>query len=139
MGCDIHGVVEQRIKDRWVTIRTLHYPTPILERNYLRFAELAGVRGDGPAPLGLPEDVSETAKALSDAWDSDGHSHSYMPLKDAAKIAVATHRWPDADRCRRYDDLDRERVEKFRYWYFFRVEPIEATLADYRFVFWFDN
>lgn len=56
-------------------------------RNYSRFATLANVRnyGDTPyisEPRGLPSDVTSEVKADSDAWGCDGHSHSYLTLKE---------------------------------------------------------
>lgn len=65
-------------------------------RNYDLFAILANVRngygfagcdtGDGFVPIcmpkGLPEDVSEPVEREAEAWDGDGHSHSYHTLAD---------------------------------------------------------
>lgn len=65
-------------------------------RNYDLFAILANVRngfgfagiptGEGFVPIdmprGLPEDVSAIVKAISDAWDCDGHSHSFLTLRE---------------------------------------------------------
>lgn len=99
MGCDIHFVIERKLGDRWVgvysTESTPRLPTiggrmvddlydrypPFKERNYAFFARLAGVRGDGPDPLGLPEDVSDLAH-LEFANDGDMHSHSYLPYEE---------------------------------------------------------
>jgi hypothetical protein len=88
MGCDIHGWVEKK-KDQnngWVAVCKLKND----DRNYDRFAKLAGVRGDGPEPNGIPQDVAETTKLDIDSWDADGHSHTYLPLKDALKIFAET-------------------------------------------------
>lgn len=55
-------------------------------RNYQLFGLLAGVRDSSVTPIkserGLPEDVSDFVKSESDAWDSDGHSHSYFTLAE---------------------------------------------------------
>lgn len=65
-------------------------------RSYDTFAILADVRngkgfagvktGDGFNPIsqpkGLPYDVSEEVKNESDYWDGDGHSHSWISLKE---------------------------------------------------------
>ncbi|MEC0035902.1 hypothetical protein P4L29_15740 [Bacillus cereus] len=56
-------------------------------RNYYLFATLANVRnGKGFTPIsepkGLPVDVSPEMKKISDYWDRDGHSHSYLTLKE---------------------------------------------------------
>ena len=104
MGCDIHWVLEQKFYDKWVGIYatgvtplpkgsirqngvsesilvnadTDYYPT-LRSRYYDWFAKLAGVRGDGPSALGMPADASDLSQALARDWDSDGHSHSYLP------------------------------------------------------------
>lgn len=56
------------------------------DRNYQVFGILADVRGTGnpiiSEPKGLPNDVSDIVKEESDNWDSDGHSHSYLTLRE---------------------------------------------------------
>jgi hypothetical protein len=49
------------------------------QRNYDFFAKLAGVRGEGPAPKGLPTDLSELSDIVL-GGDSDLHSHSHDSL-----------------------------------------------------------
>lgn len=55
-------------------------------RNYELFGILADVRGVGnpviSEPKGLPEDVSDVVKEESDRWGIDGHSHSYLTLRE---------------------------------------------------------
>ena len=65
-------------------------------RNYNLFSILADVRngsgfagcdtGNGFVPLddprGLPDDVSEEVKAVSDRWEGDGHSHSWFAVSE---------------------------------------------------------
>lgn len=65
-------------------------------RNYDLFAILANVRngygfagvdtGDGFIPISmpkdLPNDVSTFVKREADHWDGDGHSHSYLTVKE---------------------------------------------------------
>lgn len=99
-------------------------------RNYERFAQLAGVRGDGPAPRGLPDDMSETAALLVEDWAGDGHSHSWLPMKDAAAVFLATERNPP------------EMAKKYPDSHFFGVDTSGASgksRDDYRLIFWFDN
>lgn len=69
---------------------------PYRGRNYDTFAILADVRnGYGFAgcdtgkgfniisePKGLPGDVTEEVKAASDKWGCDGHSHSWLTVKE---------------------------------------------------------
>lgn len=70
--------------------------SPIYGRNYTLFALLADVRngygfagidtGDRITPIsspkGLPDDVSEHIRTESDSWDCDGHSHSWLTVKE---------------------------------------------------------
>ena len=99
MGCDIHIVVERKWNGRWVGVRTDQgftrggykskegdwvYPE-VGRRDYAFFARLAGVRGDGPDPLGIPGDASDLTLALAQEWEYDGHHYSYLPLKEFAE------------------------------------------------------
>ena len=56
-------------------------------RNYAMFSVLANVRNYGKTeyidePRGLPKDVTEMVKEDADDWGVDGHSHSYLTLKE---------------------------------------------------------
>lgn len=128
MGCDIHGTVEKKVGDRWVMVDRLHYSHPTTRRNYERFAALAGVRGDGPEPKGIPPDVSESTKLYIEEWGVDGHTHSFLDLVDAARLFLNT------------DHLGKE-IGKYEKEYpishYFDVD--EANPGEYRLVFWFDN
>jgi len=93
-------VLEMKYDDKWVGVHTYphldinayHAGMPvqvgntswpeITNRNYELFAKLAGVRGRGPEPLGIPQDVSDLANAMINIWDSDGHSHSHLSLAE---------------------------------------------------------
>lgn len=107
MGCDIHMYVEYRksIKgnDVWVNGDYFKF-NPYFkvfddesqysklelhgDRNYTLFATLAGVRDyTGKVipvhePKGMPEDSCEYIKQDSDRWDGDGHTHSWLTLKE---------------------------------------------------------
>lgn len=128
MGCDIHGWVERKVFHGWVAVSELRDKGR--NRNYQRFAKLAGVRGDGPVARGIPLDVSETAKYHIERWGSDGHSHSWIELKDAAKIFAETAwnpseyelKWPESA----YFDVDLDYRKG-------------GSIDEYRLVFWFDN
>jgi hypothetical protein len=110
MGCDIHYCVEVKDKERnrWVGVFNSDEPlTAVLwehrdkfaiwqfdQRHYDFFARLAGVRGDGPDPKGLPEDASD----LTLLHGCGDHSHSYCTFRefwtakyadDEEKIAAA--------------------------------------------------
>ena len=122
MGCDIHGWVEVKVGDKYVAVERLKDGN----RNYRRFAALASVRGEGhKTPKGIPIDVSDTAKYDIEQWDADGHSHSYMPLSEAAQIFLET--------AHNQSDYDRNDPASS----FFGYEEDDITKV--RLVFWFDN
>lgn len=124
MGCDIHGWVEKKVGEKWIAVRELEGQAEY--RNYERFAALAGVRGEGPEPRGIPPDVSETTGYHIGRWDTDGHSHSWLPLTEAATIFLQTRGTPAGDDWEsRYPGSA----------YFHIDEPDDS----YRLVFWFDN
>ena len=119
MGCDIHGWVEKRRGKKWVGYAQLKDD----QRNYGRFAALAGVRGLGPGPNGVPKNVSDTVKLHILEWDTDGHSHSWLPLEKAFKIF-------------------KESSGSDTYYEFvaFGFEiPNKSDWKLYRLIFWFDN
>lgn len=108
MGCDIHTCVEVRktINDvkKWVSadhfslnsyydgVDEYEQKYNVVEifgdRNYHAFSNLCGVRRyieDSPRisdPKGIPDDCCKTIKDRSDRDGSDGHSHSYVTLRD---------------------------------------------------------
>jgi hypothetical protein len=57
-------------------------------RNYGLFSTLAGVRDYSGLvkpvsdPKGIPEDCCEYIKKANEGWDSDGHTHSWLTLKE---------------------------------------------------------
>lgn len=119
MGADIHGWVEKRHNGKWVAVD--HLPELSTQRNYGRFAKLASVRGDGPEPRGTPDDVSETVAFHISNWEPDGHSHSWLTIREALPIFNGTGQpcnWPLSN--------------------YFALKD-EAPLDEFRIVFWFDN
>lgn len=155
MGCDIHIVVERNWDGKWVGMRTDRgfvrggyngeetdwvYPD-VGQRDYAFFARLAGVRGDGPEPLGMPRDPSDLTLALAKEWEGDGHSFSYLPLKEFAErwcaedeafiATMAAERLKGESRA--YARLlDRASIGVFDAY-------DDMDLDDFRVVFWFDN
>jgi len=138
MGCDIHIVLEKKYNSKWIGVHAFPYYEsvkkgymfpPATDRNYDRFAALAGVRGEGPDPKGLPEDASElTLMLVATRWRNDGHSFSYASLVEATKIFLETGH-EDA-----ISDLGIKYPENF----FFGVGS-EDGFENFRIVFWFDN
>ena len=135
MGCDIHMLVELKTAEGWQLVRTIEpvqaggehglvYPLA-LARNYERFARLANVRGSGPAPKGLPDNVSAAALCAIEentGWD---HSRSWMPIAEAAAIFLETEVQP-------LSDWARENPADF---YF----NVYGNTDRYRLLFGFDN
>lgn len=125
MGCDIHLYVEKKHKDKWVMVHEVRGEGR--QRNYRRFASIAGVRGDGPEPKGLPLDVSESVSMHADDWDGDGHSHSWLPMAEAIQAWQQPH-FPD------------DKPVEWPLWHHFEIDNgDDADLSEYRVVFWFDN
>lgn len=94
MGCDIHSFGEYKDEQgKWRCIQGLE---PFEWRSYTNFAFLAGVRnGQGLKPIseprGLPEDCSDEVRASSDAWDGDGHTHSWLSMQELIEFDYAAH------------------------------------------------
>jgi hypothetical protein len=114
MGCDIHVMLEQRVKTKscpegvWQVLNTfngmdlhsLWYMQDITlddnkspmaywnveGRNYEFFAALASVRGHGRPEKGLPSDISPMVEAWVESWEGDGHSHSWDYADDFTKL-----------------------------------------------------
>ena len=59
-------------------------------RDYDFFARLAGVRGDGPKPNGVPPDASAMTQRCVMRWEGDGHSHVHMTLREFVKRKIIT-------------------------------------------------
>ncbi len=57
-------------------------------RDYKFFARLAGVRGDGPDPNGVPPDASVMTQRVVARWEGDGHSHGHMSLREFVKRKI---------------------------------------------------
>lgn len=137
MGCDIHLHVEIKHKEKgW-----LHYSAPSIDRWYLLFGRMAGVRTDEVEPIskprGLPDDMSEMTRLCYEDQADDAHSMSWLG-RDEIKILNEFIRecrqkpWENFDaKCGyllgnslAFEDSDRCKPE----W-----------LIDCRIVFWFDN
>ena len=93
MGCDIHDFVEIKVNGKWEMLGDVfetydRLPTrhPYDGRCYSLFALLAGVRGRDILPIaepkGIPDDASIDYFEECKKWEGDGHSHSYLTLKE---------------------------------------------------------
>jgi hypothetical protein len=96
-------ILEQRFNDKWVGLHDYPYinkaaiesdngkpPSRYLfwkatNRNYELFAAIAGVRGAGPAPKGIPFDASDLSIMTIKAYGSDGHSHTWLSEEEAIR------------------------------------------------------
>jgi hypothetical protein len=120
MGADIHMFIEYKVDDGDWQADPHHVMSDeddggyllsvsAVGRNYEIFAALAGVRGPGPDPRGLPDDVSAVIKAESDRIDCDGHSHSWLSLDEYKKFIKKnkkTGNFADTDRKEAFYDWD---------------------------------
>lgn len=165
MGCDIHFVVETKKKDEdvWTGVYStdlsphmpgealakkaltdeqvdyafeFNYTRPVFKgRYYSFFGALAGVRTDGPEPLGMPKNASDLAKMCAEDWGADGHSHSYAPLREFITKWISVTN-PDVlvvERMTNPRELN-DRINALAGNY-----VLEDANREYRVVFWFDN
>lgn len=144
MGCDIHFFVEVKKDGKWGSADhwevDTDYDPPAFKvpyvkrfydgRNYNLFSILADVRngrgfagvktGDGfvpiAAPKGIPEDVSERVAAEAEAWDGDGHSHSWLTLRE-----IFEYDWTQVTKLRGFVN-----ALEFRAWFHHRRERGEG-------------
>ena len=142
MGCDIHPYCEKKIMGKWILAsfskrtaeshpdqfwrdRADSFPECYFQRDYHLFSALAGVRGDsfvfGP-PRGLPDDVSDDVRQMSDDYGVGGHSHSYVTLKELLE-------WED------HRSMSRE----FSWTVDQMTDLADGKPEEVRMVFWFDN
>lgn len=161
MGCDIHLYVEVRKNGKWERVGSMvkneyYWPEeehsddpeskPMVRerfwrgRNYSLFGILAGVRTDGPPivkPRGIPKDASKEVKLISERWEGDAHTHSWLNLAELFDFAYG--KGYGAKDKNRFEDVDRYFAES--------TMPKLITLAaepglkpeDVRIVFFFDN
>ena len=105
-------------------------------RDYGFFARLAGVRGDGPEPNGVPPDASVMSQRCVLRWEGDNHSHGHMTLREFVKRKIISD-----------DSLAEAAKSKLQ-----SGDPIAEYLGDCvdddyditlddntRVIFWFDN
>lgn len=157
MGCDIHAFVEKRNGDSWKFIEL--DPEPFDCRDYRLFGFLADVRNYSHSPViskrrGIPGDASEHVLEMNDYWDSDGHSHTWLLLRELLDFDYNQEIWDQ--RVMKQDGpnswngaaLAEEgegahlRLGVFLgEWYFKELNRFKqlGPPEDTRIVFWFDN
>lgn len=169
MGADIHMYVEKRMPSgNWACVRNLNESISnkglhviykdrsssdvgfiaywhLRNRNYELFAALAGVRGDGPEPRDLPQDVSEYVQTEYGGWGGDAHSASWYSAVDFVQIYTSVGVEVDEDTplspyvVSLITDGDEAAVAKFLSEEASVDVPEGESVDLYRFVFWFDN
>lgn len=164
MGADIHMVLERKWRsttgnseaiEKWVGVNAFpwvkasmyagdtavsgHVSWPVTDRNYDLFGDIAGVRRQGPAPRGIPEDVSDLAMMEIEAWDSDGHSHTWLLLREALPLFIEHGQLGKPDKAVLTAFKHGTEAALEEYVSYFHASHDEGTLDDYRLVIWFDN
>ena len=135
MGCDIHFVIEKKKGKKWFGLCTTDfgYRPHAKDRDYDFFSKLAGVRGEGPEPKGIPGLCSDLTLECLGNWKDDAHSITYMMVNEFVSIwmkqrgdietVVEDNKYVLLDKC-----LDLGPIAE---------EPNHET--KYRIIIWFDN
>ena len=154
MGCDIHFYVEKKINNKWQCIDNIlpnidfdendehcldfYIESIYTNRNYFLFGILAGVRSYCEEPIsepkGLPDDVSDIIKELSNNYGVDGHSHSWLTLKE-----ILDYDWDSVEKvC--FEEYEYNYINDFKHVIKKLIScSIDVSLLDIRCVFWFDS
>jgi hypothetical protein len=161
MGCDIHGFIEVKQKDRWVCKKKHNLK---LHRDYYLFTLLADVRNYSKIEYeqklyprkclfdefrGLPSDVSNFVEKESNNWGCDGHSHSFITLEEFEKIDYDEPIFPiDGSPAKLIMDnfnnvkVTLREIIKSNCDYFEIIDELKSLKKkpdEVRLVFWFDN
>lgn len=130
MGCDIHAHVEIKIKGVWH-----HYSCPPIQRHYLLFEKICGVRGEIEnaiaAPRGVPDDISIVTKLCNEYDGIDGHSHTWLNAVELDNLISWYEKHPHGDSLFQYQHFGYLNGGMFSH----RIPDFE----DCRFICWFDN
>ncbi len=125
----------QRIEKQPETYNSTEYEAqaPVMRsRNYRFFAALAGVRGDGPNPLGEPLDSSALTSLCLGDWGADGHSISHLPLGEFIEKWLMTTNSAMAVGLKLTDQATLRKLVG-------ALAGNYVEMEHYRVVFWFDN
>ena len=154
MGADIHIYAEKKLKNGdWSLFSTfpsvscksfgIEQPesrhTSIIwplvgSRDYNFFGALANVRREGPDPRGLPDDLSPYVAQEWEHWRSDGHSASWYSAEEFLPLYLE-HKHPEECVQLVGGHTTKEQLLDT----YFGISTWDQDIADYRFVFWFDN
>jgi len=162
MGADIHLYVERKLMNgEWAFVRNLNETIngdgirpwggakdkviggfwKLSGRNYNLFALLAGVRGDGPEPKGLPSDVSDLIHEEHERYRSDAHSASWSkPLEFMEAYIASQQAYEEIEPLDKYVQVRVTEGAEMALEVFMRdMCSLDTDGHEYRFVFWFDN
>jgi len=164
MGADIHLFLERKMPSGdWAFMSSLDHGVrskglwsgnmidfgmafyKVANRNYTLFGQLASVRGGGREPRGLPNDVSEMVLMFSDAWEGDGHSHSWLSASEFADDYYGVQSVEDDEPMTDYHQNTLKVDKNYAVLEFLQEMCNVAGVGDstqaneFRFVFWFDN
>lgn len=104
-------------------------------RDYGFFGRLAGVREDGPAPNGVPNDASAMTSRCLNRWEGDAHSHGHMPLRDFIRLKIMGY--GTLAEAAKTKLAGRDPIEEFLTEHY---DGSDFTLDENtRVIFWFDN
>ncbi len=170
MGCDIHSFAEKRkdkknnweiVKDhfslddfdkKWYKKEKGDYPFDM--RHYGMFGFFADVRNYSRCEViselkGFPSDTCNEIKEESGTWDLDGHSYSFLTLRELTEFNYEKRFWDrritrNGNGAALAEKGEGEMVtyrEFLGEWYFKHLEELKqlGKLDDVRIVFWFDN
>ena len=134
MGCDIHLHSEIKINGSWE-----HYSVIKVNRDYMLFGLMAGVRDSKVTPIckpqGLPDNLSVVTKLDYERMKGDAHSMSYYNSILIYELEKAI-------------EENREFLPNIKFGYLFGNgygefdkyrQDYPKEIEDIRFVFWFDN
>ncbi|MEQ1653257.1 MAG: hypothetical protein ABL897_12270 [Hyphomicrobium sp.] len=134
MGADVPIVVELKTPAGWLGVwasdtgpsvwSSTGETLAITWRDYDLFGRLAGVRREGPAPKGWPQDVSSLAAWCAQDNGGDYHSLTWYTLAETLAIYNAADSWAGTKKSRKFEASD------FSY---------SADYGEVRVLFAFDN
>jgi hypothetical protein len=167
MGADIHMYLEKKLPTgEWATVQTFEHTYrqafgltkegattysnmmfwQLGGRFYRLFAKLAGVRGEGPEPKGIPPDASPLYRWYAGEWSGDGHSHSWCSAQEFVTkyIEAIEEQDGESEIQKMYVTHVLERGTNVAVLQFVEVYGgvnvrEEDKADDYRFCFFFDN